>query len=174
MTWKLYGLASGATFLVTYAASLAPSFTSQSATAAPPPPQAIAGSAAEIDIVEQADRLQERVKEATEFREPARDLFRFGAPVRRVPAEAVARAVEVPAPVASPPPRPPFGLAGIATDIVSGMTQRTAILSSLQGVLLVHDGDVVEGGYRILTVEEEAVTVEATRDGIQTRLTLSN
>ena len=42
------------------------------------------------------------------------------------------------------PSRPPYGLAGMATTVEDGVAQRTAILSSLQGVSLVKEGDVLD------------------------------
>ena len=68
---------------------------------------------------------------------------------------------------------PALVLSGIATDTVDGMTQRTAIVSSLGGVLLVREGDVIEGGYRVLTIGDDAMTIEATSDGTRTTLKLA-
>jgi hypothetical protein len=51
--------------------------------------------------------------------------------------------------------------------------ERTAILSSPSGVLLVHEGDPVLGDYRVSRIEAEAVELVKT-DGSILRLTLSN
>ena len=51
--------------------------------------------------------------------------------------------------------------------------ERTAILSSPSGVLLVREGDVVLGDYRVGRIESEAVELVKT-DGSTLRLTLSN
>ena len=51
--------------------------------------------------------------------------------------------------------------------------ERTAILSSPSGVLLVHEGDAVMSDYRVGRIESEAVELIKT-DGTSLRLTLSN
>ena len=62
----------------------------------------------------------------------------------------------------------------MATTVENGVTQRTAILSSLQGVSLVKEGDVLDAGYRVLAIGDDEVTIESTSDGTQTMLRLSN
>jgi len=171
MTWKLYALASGggllATFLVSLAAPSAPQQAGRTNV-----PQVVSESGGSVDLSEQADRLRAGVAAATAYREPVRDAFRFGATARRATAQPVAPVVTAPPPVA-PPVRPPFSLAGMASTIEGGVTQRTAILTSLHGVLFVKEGDAVDGGYRVVTIEEDAVTVEATSDGTRTTLRLA-
>ena len=171
MTWKLYALLSGggllATFLVSLATPSAPEQAGRQNVA-----QAVTESGGTVDLAEQADRLRAGVAAAAAYREPVRDAFRFGATARRVTAQPVAPTVTAPPPVALPA-RPPFALAGMASAIEGGVTQRTAILTSLNGVLFVKEGDVIDGGYRVLTIEEAAVTVEATSDGTQTTLRLA-
>ena len=71
------------------------------------------------------------------------------------------------------PPRPPFGLAGMATSLVDGVERRTAILSSLQGVVLAKEGEVVDGGYRVVSITDDTVTLESGANGAQTTLRLS-
>lgn len=61
----------------------------------------------------------------------------------------------------------------MATTTVDGVVQRTAILSSLQGVTLVKEGETLDTGYRVISITEESVTLEST-DGTQTTLRLSN
>jgi hypothetical protein len=61
----------------------------------------------------------------------------------------------------------------MATSVVEGTAQRTAILSSLQGVSLVKEGDLLDTGYRVLSIRDDAVTLESTSDGDQTTLHLS-
>lgn len=61
----------------------------------------------------------------------------------------------------------------MATTTVDGVVQRTAILSSLQGVTLVKEGETLDTGYRVISITEEAVTLEST-DGTQNTLRLSN
>jgi hypothetical protein len=62
----------------------------------------------------------------------------------------------------------------MATTTVDGVEQRTAILSSLQGVSLVKEGETLDTGYRVISITEDAVTLESTADGTQTTLRLSN
>jgi hypothetical protein len=62
----------------------------------------------------------------------------------------------------------------MATSVVDGATQRTAILSSLQGVSLVKEGDELDTGYRVLSIGDDAVTLESTSDGAQTTIRLSS
>jgi hypothetical protein len=41
-------------------------------------------------------------------------------------------------------------------------------------VLLVKEGETLEAGYRVMSITEDAVTLESTADGTQTTLHLSN
>ena len=135
-------------------------------------PQAIDRSGAVVDLGAQADRLKTKLAEVTAYRQPARDAFRFAPPPRRV--------VESPPTVSvvSPPvvstSGPPYGLAGMATSTDNGVVQRTAILSSLQGVALVKEGDVLDTGYKVLSIADDSVTLASTVDGTQTTLRLSS
>jgi hypothetical protein len=62
----------------------------------------------------------------------------------------------------------------MATTTESGVTQRTAILSSLQGVSLVKEGETLDTGYRVVSITEDAVVLESISDGVQSTLRLSN
>jgi hypothetical protein len=174
MTWRLYALTSGGAVLVTaLAAFVAPIERNREA---PPTvvPQAIDRSGAAVDLGAQADRLKTKLAEVSAYQHPARDAFRFGLPASRVVEIAAPPVTDVPAPVVVAPRRPPYGLAGIATSVVEGVAQRTAILSSLQGVSLVKEGDILDTGYRVLSIGDDAVTLESTSDGAQTTIQLSN
>jgi hypothetical protein len=123
-----------------------------------------------VDLTEQAERLRAGIASTTAYREPRRNAFQFGdAPRRALPPPG---APEIEAPVVVPPPRPPFALAGVATD-AGGTTGRTAILSSLRGVLLVREGDLVEGAFKVVSIDADAITVEKVGDGTSTTLHLS-
>ena len=61
----------------------------------------------------------------------------------------------------------------MATTTENGAVERTAILSSLQGVSLVKEGDTLETGYRVMSIADDSVTLESS-DGTQTTLRLSN
>jgi hypothetical protein len=169
MASKLYTLTSGGAIVVTaLGALLAPSGRNQ--IAPPATPEAVDRSGALVDLGAQADRLKARLAEATAYRQPSRDAFRFGASRRPVEA-APPQAVEF-SPAVVPPARPPYALAGMAMSMENGVAQRTAILSSLQGVSLVKEGDVLTTGYRVLAIADDAVTLESTTDGTQTTLRL--
>jgi len=62
----------------------------------------------------------------------------------------------------------------MATTTENGVTQRTAILSSLQGVSLVREGETLDTGYRVVSITEDAVILESVNDTTQTTLRLSN
>jgi hypothetical protein len=169
MASKLYTLTSGGAIVVTaLGALLAPSGRNQNAP--PATPEAVDRSGAVVDLGAQADRLKTRLAEATAYRQPSRDAFRFGAS-RRPAGAAPPEAAGIPAPVVAPA-RPPYALAGMAVSMENGVAQRTAILSSLQGVLLVKEGDVLATGYRVVSIADDAVTLESPNDGTQTTLRL--
>jgi hypothetical protein len=173
MTWKSYVVVSGASGLMaTYLISppllpgRQPSITSgqeASARSAPPGP----------DIVEEAARLQARMRAAAVFREPARNPFRFGEPPAAPRRQAGAAAAEAPAAAAPSEPEPPFiVLSGIATDVVDGVPQRTAVLTTASGVALVRAGDMVGTEYRVRAIEGAAVDLESLSDRSIRRLQL--
>jgi hypothetical protein len=173
MTWRLYALTSGGAVLVTaLAAFVAPIERSRE----DPPtvsPQAVDRSGAVVDLGAQADRLKAKLAEVSAYQHPARDAFRFGLPPRRDVESPPPSVSDLP-PAVVAPSRPPYGLAGMATSVEDGVTQWTAILSSLQGVSLVKEGDVLDAGYRVMSIGDDDVTLESTSDGTQTTLHLSN
>ncbi len=134
-------------------------------------------AAAATSISEEAVRLRARLRAETAYREPDRNPFRFGAgrPASSAP---VARAqtpgptADVPAVAPSPPP-PPIVLSGVATEVVAGASRRTAILGTIQGVLLVREGDAVGAEYRVTKVEQQAVEL-VTPDGTVRRIALTS
>ncbi len=126
-----------------------------------------------MDLGAEADRLKVKLAEVAAYREPARDAFQFGPPPRRVVESPKPLTIEAPPPVIAPV-RPPYGLAGMATTSENGVTHRTAILSSLQGVSLVKESETLDTGYRVISITEDAVILESTADGTQTTLHLSN
>jgi hypothetical protein len=176
VTWKSYAVVSGATVLAGWLASAPPSNVPDSAASVrrqPAGPSDIPAS----DITREAERLQVRVRREVEYTQPRRNPFRFGA--GRPDAE---RGGDIPdpapptplppiavAPVAPPPP--PISLSGIAEDRDRARVERTAILSSPSGVLLVREGDAVLADYRVARIESEAVEL-VKHDGSILRLTL--
>ena len=173
MTSKLYALTSTGVLLGTALAGFV--VTLERSRQNPPAvvPQTIDRSGAIVDLSAQADRLKAKLADVTDYQQPSRDAFRFGPPPRPSVAPTAPSLSQAP-PVAIAPARPPYALAGMATNVEEGVTKRTAILSSLQGVLLVNEGDVLDRGYRVTSIAEDAVTLESTGDGIQTTLHLPN
>lgn len=171
MTWKAYTAVSGATVLAGWLASAPPSNVPD--TSAPALSQATSRrTTPPPDIEREAMRLQARVRREAAYTQPQRNLFRFGAgrPIARsgidVPEAASPAETFVPA----VPPPPPVSLSGIAEDQVEQRVERTAILSSADGVLLVHEGDDVLGQYRVAKIESEAVELVKRADGTTLRL----
>lgn len=170
--WRLYALTSGGAVVVAALGTLVSPLQRDSR---PPAagPHAIDRAGAIVDLGAQADRLRARLAEVTAYRQPARDAFQFGRSPRRVEDSPQPLTIEAPPPVVAPV-RPPYGLAGMATTTEDGVTHRTAILSSLQGVSLVKEGDTLDGGYRVVSISEDAAVLESMNDGVQTTLRLSN
>jgi len=135
-------------------------------------PQAVDRTGTVIDLSQQADRLRSNLAAVGAYHEPVRDAFRFGAARPRAAVASSTPGVGEPSPVVAPV-RLPYALSGMATTVENGVAQRTAILSSLQGVSLVKEGDVLDTGYRVVSVGDETVTLESRADGTQTTLRLS-
>ncbi|MBI4264896.1 MAG: hypothetical protein HY657_11015 [Acidobacteria bacterium] len=168
MTWKSYAAVSGATVLAGWLASAPPSIGPASAPAQAEPPEAVPPSA--LDVEQQAARLQAGLRQQAAYREPDRNPFRFAVrpEARNTPdASRAPAAVEAVAPL---PPPPPISLSGIAEDRVGDRVERTAVLSSPSGVLLVREGDEVMGRYRVVKIESEAVDLAPLADGVSLRL----
>src|SRR5687767_11515192 len=147
MTWKAYVAVSGATVLAGWFAASPPENVPAGVPAAAPEPAGTTGPSA-IEL--EAARLQARVRQEIEFQSPQRNPFRFSASRPSSissPATAPPEPVVVPDAPAAPAP-PPFSLSGIAENQVGERTERTAILSSPAGVLLVKEGEQV-GQFRI-------------------------
>ncbi len=175
MSWKSYAAVSGATVLAGWLASTPSNTPDATAPAARP---AAARDARSSNIEREAERLQTRARRDVEYAQPQRNPFRFG-----VARPDVNRGGDLPdpAPAPAPPPvavpivapPPPVKLSGIAEDQKGQQMERTAILSSPAGVLLVREGDPVLGEYRVGRIESEAVELVKS-DGTSLRLTLSN
>ncbi len=174
MTWKSTALVSGVTLLAGWLAAERPKTTTTSVAPAATTlsPQT---AAATSDIVRQAARLQTRTRQEPEFHEPERNLFRFRAtaPARSTAIAPAPSAEPLPVAVAIPAPvLPRISLSGIATDPDGERTVRTAVLSTPQGVLLVHEGDDVLGQYRVVTIGDDAVELLRRSDNTPLRLIL--
>lgn len=173
MTWKSYAAVSGATVLAGWLASTSPSSAPEGAASVSRRPGSLPAAVAS-DIAREAERLQVRLRREVTYAQPQRNLFRFGEgrpDAERggdIPARAPAEIFEELAPVPVPPP---VSLSGIAEDQKGQDVERTAILSSRAGVLLVHEGDEVAGEYRVTRIESEAVELVKS-DGSVLRLSL--
>jgi hypothetical protein len=138
-------------------------------------PQAVDRSGTVVDLGVQANRLKAKLAEVPRYQEPARNAFHFGERQRRVPdPDILPPAVNIAPPAVTAPPRPPYALAGMAATTENGAVTRTAIVSSLRGVSLVKEGDLLDGAYRVVSIAEETVTIESTADGTQTTIGLSH
>ena len=172
MTWKSYAAVSGATVLAGWLASSPPSNTPTTATvgtSAEPRRRANAAT----DIEEQAARLQSRLQVARAYAEPQRNPFRFAERASAAPSPESAQLVDVPTPpIDAAPPGPRISVAGIAEEQRDGGIERTAILSSPMGVLLVHEGETILDYYRVGGIEADTVELIRLSDGTSTRLTL--
>ena len=168
MTWKLYAVVSAGAFVATYLMSSPPNDRARSTTSAAP--AAARQSAAGSDIERLADRLQ-RQRTAVNYRTPERDPFRFQPRPVRPPVVSLAPIplAETPAPA---PVLPLLTLSGIATDVVGGEPQRSAVLSAPAGVLIVRAGESVAGLYTVVSISDESVELEATADGSRRTLRL--
>lgn len=173
MTWKSTAAVSGLGLLATWLAST-PTPPVGRAGAAPSATVAEPSATSGADIAQQADRLAYRLRnDDVAFDAPSRNLFRFQG---RVASHAPARAVVAPPVVEDLKPPPPTALritlSGIATDLVDGKDQRAAVLSTRSGVLIVHEGDLVAGQYRVSSIQDEAVELVRVDDGGTLRLSL--
>jgi hypothetical protein len=172
MTWKSYAIVSGAGLVATYLASWAPTPSSERNVITPE--QAVRSSTAASDIENEAARLQVRVRAEAAYRDPSRNPFRFGiVPVAPRPAARPSAPAEPAAAAPVVTASPVIILSGIASDIVNGVTERTAILSRDGQVLLVRAGDSAGPDHRVRTIETDAIELESTSDGSVTLLRLS-
>ena len=178
MTWKTYAAVSGATVLAGWLASAPPSNTPAPGVTSRRPQSSASRTTPGSDIAEQAARLQARLRQEPVYREPSRNPFRFGEREvpRPEPSTAAPRERELEPtaiePVAPVPPPPPIKLSGIAEDRNGDRVERTAVLSTPSGVLLVREGDTVLGQYRVGRVDANAVELIDTLGGAPLRLTI--
>jgi hypothetical protein len=173
MTWKSTAVVSGIGLLATWVASVPPPSLPGASTQSRPQVNERAASSATSDIARQAERLQVRLRTDSAYEQPSRNLFRFGSSA----APKAPSARTAPQPTPDPPVTPPpaalqISLSGIAGDMVEGQEQRTAILSTPTGILLVRKGDEVAGQFRVGAIDTGAVELVRLDDGGVLRLTL--
>ncbi len=167
MNWKSTVAGTAATALVAWLA--APAGTPVRSTATPA--RATAGRALpELpNLGVEAARLaaqRDALAAATTASSP-RDPFRFAA--RPAPRVRSAPVVIEPAPVVRRAMR--LRLAGIATDVVSGAPERTAIFTGPSGVVFAKRGDEVDG-FRVTDVTDRDVSLVSLDDDHVERLLL--
>jgi len=171
MTWKLYAIVSAGAFVATYLMSSPKpeSATTKASTAAP---RSARQAAAETEIEALANSLHVRLKSDAVFRTPGRDPFRFQARVQKPPAFVPPPAVveNLPAPA---PALPILSLTGIATDVVDGKAQRSAVVSLPAGVLIVREGESIAGVYTVVAISDDSIELESTGDSSRRTLRLS-
>jgi hypothetical protein len=72
-----------------------------------------------------------------------------------------------------PPPLPVLSLSGIASDVVDGTPQRSAVISLPAGVLIVREGESVAGLYTVVAIGEDTIELQALADGSRRTLRLA-
>ena len=168
MTWKSAATAalSGAGVLATWIGVLAPPATSTREQT----PAARAVPLQTPDIQRQAEHLQAHLHPAADYRPPARNPFRFVA--RSAPRRIAAPVPAVVAAAPIEPARPSIRVSGIATDVVNGVTLRTAVLSTAAGIVIAREGESSDG-YTVQKIDDQSVEV-TTPDGSTVTLPFSN
>jgi hypothetical protein len=174
MTWKLYALVSAGAFVATYLVSGPGALTHvrTQPSVALTAKKAVNTANVESEIQELADRLESHVHGDATYRAPTRNPFAFGEPPR-VPTRQVIAPKVIEAPPPPLPVAPPFKLTGVAEDRVNGVPQRTAVFSLSTGVVLAHEGETVGGSHRIMSIDQDVVTLESVSDGSTLRLSLA-
>jgi hypothetical protein len=164
MTWKSTAFVSGAGLLATWLAATPTPTVAPASTSARP----AATLANEPDIQQEAAQLRSRVRAEVEYSAPSRNPFRFTE--RATPSRPIAQPPAVIAPALEAAPAPiAIKLSGVAMDIVDGREQRTAILNTPAGLVFVHEGDEVAGGYRVKTIADDGVELVKS-DGVLLQL----
>ena len=100
-----------------------------------------------------------------------RDPFQFGATRRTEPPRA-AMAPEAGAAAVHTPAAPDLQLLGIAEDVRDGQPSRTAIISAMDGLFLVHEGEPVALRYQVRRIGADGVELEDLAAGTTLRITL--
>jgi hypothetical protein len=174
MTWKSTAASVGLAAVATWLASHAPAGNARTPVAAPPSATHTEKTAAEIQ--RQADRLHARLQQVAAYRSPARNPFRFGAPVAKAPSHAAAvSSTEAPTPVIDPqPPSLRILLSGVAEEKAGEDIVRTAIISTPTDVYLVKIGETIQNTYKVTNITADAVELVRIEDGSTVTLVLRN
>ena len=125
------------------------------------------------ELANEIARLQERLRPASEPRQPGRNLFQFRARAAQPAAAVAAPAMIAPAaPVPAVPSQPSLKLAGIAEDEGPEGPLRTAIISGEGQLFLVKEGDEVTPRYRVAKISADVVELVDLNDNSVRRLAL--
>jgi hypothetical protein len=119
-------------------------------------------------IRRQAGRLRDHLAEARPLQPVRRDPFRFVASAGTGP---VSRREPAPAPLERPA-RPDMKLSGIGEDVVDGATVRTAVISAMNQLFMVREGERVLSRYVVARIGADAVVLRDGGDGEPFTLTL--
>ncbi len=124
----------------------------------PPPAERRPSTAPASAEAPYAERLRLKLREAPAAPRPRRNPFTFERVTpARVGADTLTSGIADPSPVVVEGPT--ITLAGIATATRADGVDRTAVLSTDGDVVLARVGDMVVGGYRVMRVDEDAVTL---------------
>jgi hypothetical protein len=171
MNWKWTALASGAGLVATWLGTTAPP--TRATTEVVPSTGREVVSPSANDIQEQAAHLQAAMRAHAEYTPPTRNPFVFPSRPQRRPIAPPAQVFAAVSPIApGEPVRPLIRLTGIASDIVDGTLQRTAVLSTSSDVLLLREGESA-AGYTVKKIDDDAVELVGP-DASGMRLTLGN
>ncbi len=156
---------SGLGLVATWMAQVPPAPLTSAPTASGDAPHGISHEAPLPVIHVDTDRLRAGERPRPAFDAPHRNPFQFA---DRVTASARASGY-VPAPVPPPPmpvaPPPSYTLSGMAEDAGADGPVRTAVIAGRRDIFLVHEGDVLEGRYRVVAIGADAVELHADDDG---------
>lgn len=175
MNWKSTAVVSGATVLATWFASVPPVQHTTTPVGEPAASTTVTSRASD-QIVREADRLSARLHPSMPYQGPLRNPFQFSQPRRATSApRATSRQPKVSdASMTETPVAPPLrvSLTGIAEDTSGAAPVRTAVISTPDDVMLVKEGEMVAGQYKVTAVTANSVDLTRVSDGSVVRLTL--
>jgi hypothetical protein len=169
MDWKSTAAISGAGLLATWFFSM-PAVQPPATNTIAPAAGAPQSSATTIDIQREAARLQLRTRNLVT--RTSRQRFTGARPAQKARSSGTSGPPRRPAGPDTMPPPPRLLLDGIATDLVDGQEQRTAILNTDSGVVLAKEGEQVAGQFRIVKIAADAVELVNVNDGSVVRIVL--
>jgi hypothetical protein len=159
----------GSTLLAAWFAAAAGPSLAPDTHADPPTYQAPEPDRAALRLAAEAERLNGRLSIVVAPPPVRRNPFLFASKV-----QVAGRAPDAAEPVAPPAvaAAPPVTLLGVAEDTNGPSLVRTAILSIRGELLLVKEGELVSGRYRIAAIDADAVELEDTVESRTIRIVL--